>query len=277
MTLPKPSFHFLSGLPRSGSTVLSAILKQNPKITAGMTSPVYSLVSAVLPQLSNANEFNALIDHGARTRMLRGLFETYYDKSAGDVVIDTNRYWTSRLPLLTHLFPQARFIICVRPLPEIVQSFETLFGANPTEVSRLIHYDAATNVYGRVEHLMGPLGIVGFPLNALKEAFFGPFSERLLLVSYQRLCAQPADVLAGIYRFLGLELFSHDLTALELDAEAYDRGVGLPGLHHIRPRLGLAPSPLSLPPDIVARLAGPYFWESPQSGSRADTSLSRGR
>ena len=37
------TFHFISGLPRSGSTMLSAILRQNPRFHAGMSSPVASL------------------------------------------------------------------------------------------------------------------------------------------------------------------------------------------------------------------------------------------
>ncbi|MEM5734156.1 sulfotransferase, partial [Shewanella algae] len=36
-------FHFISGLPRSGSTLLSAILRQNPRFSAGMSSPVAML------------------------------------------------------------------------------------------------------------------------------------------------------------------------------------------------------------------------------------------
>ena len=34
--------HFISGLPRSGSTLLSALLRQNPRVHAAMTSPVGS-------------------------------------------------------------------------------------------------------------------------------------------------------------------------------------------------------------------------------------------
>jgi sulfotransferase len=40
--------HFISGLPRSGSTLLSAILRQNPALHAGMTGPMGSLVSTRL-------------------------------------------------------------------------------------------------------------------------------------------------------------------------------------------------------------------------------------
>ena len=55
-------FHFISGLPRSGSTLLSAILLQNPRFHAGMTSPVGALFSGVLEQCSAGSEFGAVID-----------------------------------------------------------------------------------------------------------------------------------------------------------------------------------------------------------------------
>jgi len=34
--------HFISGLPRSGSTLLCALLRQNPRFSSAVTSPVAS-------------------------------------------------------------------------------------------------------------------------------------------------------------------------------------------------------------------------------------------
>ena len=48
--------HFISGLPRSGSTLLAALLRQNPRFTAGMSSPVYPLFRSMLTETSARNE-----------------------------------------------------------------------------------------------------------------------------------------------------------------------------------------------------------------------------
>jgi sulfotransferase len=48
--------HFISGLPRSGSTLLAALLRQNPRFHAGMTSPVGGLYMALEGALSRRNE-----------------------------------------------------------------------------------------------------------------------------------------------------------------------------------------------------------------------------
>ncbi len=37
--MPPQTFHFISGLPRAGTTLLAALLRQNPRFHAGMTSP----------------------------------------------------------------------------------------------------------------------------------------------------------------------------------------------------------------------------------------------
>ena len=38
------TYHFLAGLPRSGSTVLASILNQNPEVYVTPTSPMLDLL-----------------------------------------------------------------------------------------------------------------------------------------------------------------------------------------------------------------------------------------
>ena len=44
--------HFISGLPRSGSTLLAALLRQNPRFQVGMSGPLAGLFGALLGQMS---------------------------------------------------------------------------------------------------------------------------------------------------------------------------------------------------------------------------------
>lgn len=266
---------FISGLPRAGSTLLGALLAQNPACTAGMSSPVFSLVNALIGRLSSANEFNVFFDDTKRCNILKGVFENYYADASERIVFDTNRHWTPKLNLLLTLFPETKFICLVRPITEIIQSFERLFAANPLQVSKLVNYDPDTTVYTRTDLLMVGSGLVGAPLNGLKEVFYGPHSDRLMLVSYAQLARNPSRVLDAIYDFTGVARFAHDFDTLQFAAKDYDADLGLPGLHDLRARVTYAPMPVTLPPDLVARLGGPYFWENPHESSRADTRLAR--
>ena len=47
-------YYFISGLPRSGSTLLSAILKQNLEFYADISSPVESLVQSSIDLITDS-------------------------------------------------------------------------------------------------------------------------------------------------------------------------------------------------------------------------------
>ena len=51
-------FHFISGMPRSGSTLLAAILNQNPRFRSGMTSPLADIMGVVMAETSSKNDFS---------------------------------------------------------------------------------------------------------------------------------------------------------------------------------------------------------------------------
>lgn len=51
------SIHFISGLPRCGSTLLAALLRQNPRFHAGMSGPLAGMFRALLGKTGERNEF----------------------------------------------------------------------------------------------------------------------------------------------------------------------------------------------------------------------------
>ena len=124
----------ISGLPRSGSTLLSAILRQNPRIHAAMTSPVGSLFTSLHTAMGLGNEFAEFIEDEQRERMLRGVFDLFYQDHPQEVIIDTNRLWCARLPLLLRLFPEAKFLCTVRNVALIMDSVERLVRKPPARL-----------------------------------------------------------------------------------------------------------------------------------------------
>jgi sulfotransferase len=263
-------YHFISGLPRSGSTLLSAILRQNPRFEAGMTSPVGSFYTAVQAQFSAGSEFGATVTTPKRRQLLRGLFDSFYADCDKPVVFDTNRLWCARLPALMDLFPDAKVIACVRNVAWIMDSLERRYRANPYELTRLFNDETERNtVFSRVETLAQRNRLVGFPWSALKEAFYGEHAASLLLVEYDLLAQAPQKVLPLIYQFIGEEPFEHDYERLQFDAPEFDAPLGVHGLHKVRPEVRLEPRTTILPPDLFEQYAALSFWKDPK-GSRAN-------
>src|SRR3984957_20277452 len=226
--------HFISGLPRAGSTLLAALLTQNPRFAAGMSSPVYALFRSMLTETSARNEGSVFIDNDIRKRLLLSVFCAYYAEVAeGTVIFDTNRGWTTKLPALVDLFPAAKVICCVRNPSMILNSIESLIRRNAFELSGIFSYDSGGTVYSRVEGLASPAGMFGFAYNALREAVYGEQSDRLLLVRYESLVAHPLGVLAAIYGFNGEDLHPHDPKHIEpnYDMIEFDMRLGTPRLH----------------------------------------------
>ena len=101
-------FHFISGMPRSGSTLLAAILNQNPRFRSGMTSPLADIMGVVMAETSSKNDFSFDVSDEQRVAVLRGLVENFHAAQAdAGVVFDTSRLWCSRMQLLDTLFPEA--------------------------------------------------------------------------------------------------------------------------------------------------------------------------
>jgi sulfotransferase len=256
--------HFISGLPRAGSTLLAALVRQNPRISAGMSSPVYNLFRSMLAETSARSEGSVFIDEDIRKRLLVGVFDAFYHGAAPEkVIFDTNRGWTTKLPALVELFPTAKMICCVRGVSWVLDSIESLIRRNAFELSGIFNYDSGGTVYSRVEGLASASGMVGFALNALREAVYGPQADRLLLVRYESLVANPLGALAAIYGFIGEDLYPHQPDHIEAsyDMIEFDQRLGTPGLHDVGRKVEARERRTILPPDLFARYERDAFWE----------------
>jgi sulfotransferase len=257
--------HFISGLPRSGSTLLSAILRQNPRFHAMMTSPVGNLYLALLSAMSRRNETAVFINEKQKRELLRGVFYNYYHDMGPDrVIFDTNRMWCTKLPALVDHFPNSKVICCVRSLSWIMDSIERLVRRNAFELSGIFGFDAGGTVYTRVNRLATNDGMVGFALDALREAFFGEQADRLIFVTYQALARQPRETLGQIYNFIGEKWYEHDFDNVEYDADEFDLPIGSPGLHTVRRKVEFIERQTILPPELFARFEGDSFWMNPE-------------
>lgn len=227
-----------------------------------MTSPVGSMFTGMLDQFAAGSEFGPVVDRGARQRLLRGLFDSYYADQAGKAVLfDTNRLWSARLPALVDLFPGAKVIACVRNVAWVMDSLERLYRANPYEQTRLFNNGAERNtVYSRLETLAQYNRLVGFAWAALKEAYYGAQADSLLVVEYEFLAQAPERVLRLVYEFLGESWFEHDFDNVRYDAPAFDEALGIAGLHRVRPRVAVEPRRTVLPPDLFEKYAQLSFW-----------------
>jgi sulfotransferase len=248
---------------------LAALLLQNPALHAGITSPVGSLVTTMLRDVSQGNETAVMIDDEQRQALLRGVFDGYYHAiHPSRTVFDTNRGWTARLDLLAALFPDAKVICCVRHVPWVLDSIERLIRRHLWELSKVFDFEPGGTVYSRTEGLAGWSGMVGFALNALKQAMHSAYANRLLLLPYDSLTRDPAHAMQAVYDFIGLPPFRHDFRNVSFDATEFDARLGTPGLHAVRSTVTPEERETILPPDLWRRYERDSIWRDPAFNSR---------
>ncbi len=260
--------HFISGLPRSGSTLLEAILRQDPRFHAAISGPMSEMFTSLVRSMSGYNDASIFISEDQRMRVLRSIFEAYYADLTGDrVIFDTSRNWCSVVPALAELFPTARVLCCVRNPAWILDSIERHVQANSFGTQRMFNHDPKGNVYTRVEALTGKDGFVKRALGNLRQAWFSESANRLIVIRYDSLIQQPGDTIDRLYDLLGEPRYSHDFEHVEYDEPLFDANMGLPGFHRISGPVRAGTRETILPPDLFA-LHDQCFWNSKEQNPR---------
>lgn len=226
------NIYFLAGLPRSGSTLLAAILNQNPKIHASSTSGLLDTMVGTLRAW--ADSFNTLAqkDRDASEqeiqRILNNITQTKYAHIDKPIILDKARGWAddTNIRTMTRVFERKpKIIATVRNVEDCAASFVRI--AKPTDLD-----DFCVN-----GELMGHL----------KESYqtfqkgysFAP--ECFLIVDYDDLLSNPKKEIERIHQFLEIENdFEYDFDHIDgSNLQERDEEIWMvPGLHDVKPKLG---------------------------------------
>jgi sulfotransferase len=249
-----PTIHFVAGLPRSGSTLLLNLLGQNP---AHHVTPTNGLLWMMAILRDNWSSNDAFVAQGLQviepriSAALRGMAYGFYEQELGakhQVVFDKNRAWMTQIELLERVFNRrVPVIVTVRDVKAIVASFEKLYRKNPVARRQYLGpaYIQAQTIDGRARVLMSPGGVIGMPVNALRDALNRGVSDRLLIVPYGKITVNPQETLASIHHQLGLpSFFDYDPNNVQQITKEDDavHGWGY-DLHTIRPKVEPPKSP----------------------------------
>ena len=77
----------MGGMARSGSTLLCAILQQNPKLYVSEQSPVCDLTYKLNLHLDNNQFYQGCPNEQRRINTLKGLIDNYYQDVQQEIVI----------------------------------------------------------------------------------------------------------------------------------------------------------------------------------------------
>jgi len=236
------TFHFLAGLPRSGSTLLSALLNQNPEIHASTNSPLLDTIHYTEEYLLyNSEQYKATPNPQGAHRVLSSIPHNYYFNTPEPIIIDKSRGWVNQIQhIKDYITPEPKIICMVRNIQDIMCSFLSLIEKSNSlsfvDKGLLENHLELTND-NRCEFLMSPRGIIGMSYYALAEAFRKGHQKHLLLVEYENLIQNPQRELNHIHSFLNLPLYSYDFSNIQSKFDEKDEVYGLENMHTVRNKI----------------------------------------
>lgn len=222
------SMFFLSGLPRTGSTLLSSILCQNPNIYAGGTSPVCQLMwdMQISCQENAKQELMANNKAIIQDDLIRSIPNIYYKNTNCKYIIDKCRNWTlpANLDLIKrYITPNPKIIVLTRDIDEIVNSIVRVRKENK-------HLNPVENLFSKdVDFLARPLEGVEYAKNNNNGEF--------IFIDYHDFISNPKDTMDSIYDFFEIKRYNHYFKNIFNPYPENDLVYGLMGLHDIKPNI----------------------------------------
>jgi len=268
----KKKYYFMAGLPRSGSTMLSAILNQNPRFYCGPSSPVVPTMLALEQSLQQDELFLAYPKMEFGKNLISSVIDFYYADIDKPVVFEKNRSWVNRMEYISGYFgiQTPKVIYPVRDVAEILASFISMIKRNPHIVNErlnfidqsLVQSGIPLNDENRCKAIAGP-GILGQSFDGLRKALAEGYRANIHFVEYKDLVNNPRETMKKIYEFLGEPEYHHDFKNLknvhqEDDARIY----GFTDMHEVRPEVksvALPPEDV-LPASVLDSVRGSEFW-----------------
>ena len=225
------NFVALSGLPRTGSTLLTSILCQNPEIHAEGQSAVCQLMWDLQQSCATDLSWKSMAANDrleTANDVVRAIPAIYYKDVTATHIVDKSRSWT--LPanvemIRRYIRKDPKIIVMVRPIEEIVRSFVELRKRNGWVG------DLEAGLWdANSEPLTRPLLGVEYARTHNNGEY--------LFVEYDELIDDASNTIKKIYEFCEWDSFEHRFTGITNPHPEDDLVWNFPGLHEIRPEIG---------------------------------------
>jgi sulfotransferase len=233
------TINLITGLPRSGTTLIANILKQNPSIHAESVTSLASMIGSINASWSSLESNQEYINYEAKAGVLKSVMQGYYSHIDKPIIFDKDRGWIPLIPIVESVLQQkVKMVVCVRNPAEILTSFERLRKENPLFFSRTDQQlREGSNIASRAYYYAGPEGPLGLSHRNIKDAIVMGYLDRFLFIDYNQFCGNPKSQTKRIYDFFELPSFEHDYKKIVQEEKYNDLAVGLPNLHKIKPKL----------------------------------------
>lgn len=234
----KQTLHFMSGLPRSGSTVLASILNQNPSVYVTPTSPMLNVAVKMQESWREDPTVKANYFEEQARNLTKAILPAFWQHRSEPIIIDKGRGWAKNMPTVNALFGRKiKVVVVERDLPSIMASWLTIISNQNNS-----KFDDSLRQKGMIVTDENRMGEMWF--NMVKDCMEGTqqikkdVPDQILVVNYDDIVNNPQHEIERIEQFLDLPKHQYDFNNIKSDTTDDDMVAwGFEGLHTIRTKL----------------------------------------
>jgi sulfotransferase len=240
---------FLVAQPRSGNTLFTSIINQNPEIVCTPNSITLEIMKDVF-LLKQTDVFLNYPDHKSLDNVLDVVYDNYYKNWSQPIIIDRGPVMTpGNFALMQKHFKRSfKCIVLLRDVMDVLASYMKWYTENPDAFPNRFNLKNDEEKLGMI---MNKDGAVAKDLEAIKNAFNYP--DICHFVKYDDLVARPDEEIKKIYKFIGKPYFNHkfdNLQQVEVNGMKYDDTIVGKNMHNIR--------------SVVRKVNNPYIEKIPK-------------
>jgi sulfotransferase len=240
---------FLVALPRSGNTLFTSIINQNPEIVCTPNSITLEIMKDLF-LLKQTDVFLNYQDHDSLDNVLDSVFDNYYKDWPQQYIIDRGPVMTpgNLMLMQKHYRRPFKCIVILRDLMDVLASYMKWYKNNPDAFPNRYNLNSDDEKLGMI---MNKDGAVAKDLEAIKNAFNYP--DICHFVKYDDLISKPEQEMRKIYQFIGLPYYNHqfeNLQQINVNGIGYDDKVVGKNMHTIR--------------NVVRKEINPYLDQIPE-------------
>jgi sulfotransferase len=215
---------FLSGMPRSGSTLLSNIILQNKNFHIEGNSPICQLIWDInISYEKNCyQQFLANNKQYIINNIISNVLKTYYNNCEKKFIIDKCRAWTipeNTKMIKKYIDENPKIIILTRNSEDILKSFLKIGGWGD------INYNLEENFFAKnSEFLRAAYGI-----SCARQE-----KNKYLFIDYEEIVNDTYNVIEKIYNYLNLEYYNHDFKNITQLYQENENAYKIKDMHKIR-------------------------------------------
>ena len=219
-------------MPRSGNTLFSTVMSQNPKIAATANSVTLEIMKDLF-LLKETDVFQNFPDHKSLDNVLDSVFDTYYKDWSQEIIIDRGPVMTpNNFALMQkHYKRPFKCIVLLRDLMDVLASYMQWYTQNPNSFLNRLNLK---NDEEKLSVIMNKDGAVAKDLEAIKNAYNYP--DICHFVKYDDLVTNPEQEFRKIYEFMKEPYYPHyfeNLQTLNVNGIKYDDTVVGSNMHKL--------------------------------------------